>query len=77
MTKVEYTKCEKLMEEAIKKAKAANEDFSNYNVEKDETNKRILLERGQNRLGYAEGIHQVLAVLGFKHTRMQKLSDLL
>lgn len=77
MTKVEYARCEKLMEEAIKKAKAANEDFSNYNTEKDEVNGRILLERGQNHLGYAEGIHQALAVLGFKHTRMQKLSDLL
>lgn len=77
MTKLEYVKCEKLMEEAIKKAKAANEDFSNYNAEKDETNKRILLERGQNRLGYAEGIHQALAVLGFKHTRMKMLEDLL
>lgn len=77
MTKVEYTRCEILMEEAIKKAKAANEDFSNYNTEKDEINKRILLERGQNHLGYAEGIHQALAVLGFKHTRMKELNDLL
>lgn len=77
MTKLEKAKCEILMEEAIKKAKAANEDFSNYNAEKDETNKRILLERGQNHLGYAEGIHQALAVLGFKHTRMKMLEDLL
>lgn len=77
MTKLEYARCEKLMEEAIKKAKTANEDFSNYNTEKDEINKRILLERGQNHLGYAEGIHQALAVLGFKHTRMKMLEDLL
>ena len=76
MTKVEYTKCEKLMEEAIQKAKAANEDFSNCNIEKDETNKRILLERGQNRLGYAEGIYQVLVVIGFNHERMKELSEL-
>ena len=77
MTKAEKVKCEKLMEEAINHAEAANEDFSNYSVEKDETNGRILLERGQNLLGYAEGIHQALVVLGFKHTRMKELSDLL
>lgn len=77
MTKVEKVKCEKLMEEAIRNAEAANEDFSNYSVEKDETNGRILLERGQNRLGCAEGIYQALVVLGFKHTRMKELSDLL
>lgn len=77
MTKAEKAKCEKLMKEAIKKAKVANEDFSNCSIEKDYINKRILLERGQNRLGYAEGIHQALAVLGFKHTRMKMLEDLL
>ena len=36
MTKLEYARCEKLMEEAIKKAKTANEDFSNYNTEKED-----------------------------------------
>lgn len=77
MTKAEKVKCEKLMEEAIRNAEAASEDFSNYSVEKDETNGRILFERGQNLLGYAEGIHQALVVLGFKHTRMKELSDLL
>ena len=43
MTKLEKVKCEKLMEEAIQKAKAANEDFSNYNVKKMKQIKEFFL----------------------------------
>ena len=37
----------------------------------------LLRLQAQNHLGYAEGINQSLAVLGFKHDRMKVLSELL
>lgn len=77
MTKVEYERCEKLMEEAIRKAKDAQKDFIDAWKEDDQLQRKILRERGQNHLGYAEGINQALAVIGFKHERMKKLSELL
>lgn len=77
MTKVEYAKCEKLMEEAIQKAKQANEEFNKARLEKDIYNLQILMESAQNHLGYAEGINQTLACIGFKHERMKELGNLL
>ena len=77
MTKVEYTRCEKLMEEAIQKAKQAEEEFNKAGSEKDITSKSILLEMAQNHLGYAEGINQTLVCIGFKHEWMKELEDLL
>lgn len=77
MTKAEKIKCEKLMEEAIMRANDAQDDFSVEWKEDDPAQRKILCERGQNHLGYAEGIYQVLNVLGFKHERMKELSNLL
>ena len=77
MTKVEYAKCEKLMEEAIQKAKQANEEFNKARLEKDIYNLQILMELAQNHLGYAEGINQTLVCIGFKHERMKELRNLL
>lgn len=76
MTKVEYEKCEKLMEEAIQKAEQAKEEFDKARSEKDIYNLQVLMESAQNHLGYAEGINQTLAVIGFKHERMKELSEL-
>lgn len=77
MTKAEYTKCEKLMEEAIRKAKDAQEDFIDAWKEDDQAQQKILCERCQNHLGYAEGINQTLVCIGFKHERMKELEKLL
>lgn len=77
MTKVEYTRCEKLMEEAIQKAKQAKEEFNKVESEKDITSKSLLLGMAQNNLGYAEGINQTLVCIGFKHERMKELGNLL
>lgn len=77
MTKVEYTRCEKLMEEAIIKAKDAQEDFADAWKEDDQIQRKILCERGQNYLGYAEGINKTLVCIGFKHERMKELGKLL
>lgn len=77
MTKVEYTRCEKLMEEAIQKAEQAMEEFNKAETEKDIYELQMLMESAQNHLGYADGINQTLACIGFKHERMKELSDLL
>ncbi|MCR2050914.1 hypothetical protein NSB25_27210 [Acetatifactor muris] len=79
MTKLEYGKCVKLMEEAIRNAKQSSEEYKAYNqllnvdTIKAETEQR----KADQHYGYAEGINQVLATLGFKHDRMKELSELL
>ena len=77
MTKAECVRCEKLMEEAIRKAKDAQKDFADAWKEDNQTQRKILSERGQNHLGYAEGINQTLVCIGFKHERMKELGNLL
>lgn len=77
MTKVEYTRCEKLMEEAMQKVKQAKEEFNKAESEKDITSKILLLGMAQNHLGYADGINQTLVCIGFKHERMKELGNLL
>lgn len=76
MTKVEYAKCEKLMEEAIQKAEQAKKEFDKTELENDFVGKNILLAMAYSHLGYADGINQTLAVIGFKHERMKELSEL-
>lgn len=82
MTKTEYLKCEKLMEEAIRNARQAQEEYeaaekytllTNYNATEHEIEQR----KADQHIGYADGINQALAVLGFKHERMKELVDLL
>ena len=77
MTKVEKERCEKLMEEAIQKAEQAKEEFNKARSEKDVYDLQMLMESAQNHLGYAEGINQTLAYIGFKHERMKELGNLL
>ena len=78
MNKTEYTKCVKLMDEAINKAKSSKEAFNNaYNMDLSDTQRKIEELKGQNYAGYAEGINKVLAVLGFEHEQMKKLQELL
>jgi Holliday junction resolvasome RuvABC DNA-binding subunit len=68
MTQAEYKTCEKLMEEAIQKVKAANKEY-------DES--EIGIRKADQHYGEAIGMHQVLVSLGFKHDRMKELEDLL
>lgn len=82
MTKLEYKKCEKLMEEAIRKVRQSDEEYEkakkymlldNYNTVKHEIEQR----KADQHYGEAIGINQALATLGFKHDRMKELSELL
>lgn len=80
MTKLEYKKCEKLMDEAIRNAEAANKNWEKYLVaEKNKValDMEINMRNCDYHRGYAEGINQALAVLGFKHERMVELEKLI
>ena len=80
MTKTEYGKCVKLMEEAIRKAKQSNEEYkeagrhyANMGSVIQETEQR----KADQHYGEAVGIEQALATLGFAHDRMKELSELI
>ena len=80
MTKVENGKCEKLMKDAIIKAKQSEEEYKEADRYLNSGN-RIAWETEQRKAdqhyGEAVGINQVLATLGFKNDRMKELSELL
>lgn len=80
MTKIERKKCESLMEEAIRKANNFCEGYRAYErlrKEGKEVDAECKLRVADQEIGYAEGINQALAILGFKHDRMKELSELL
>ena len=80
MTKIEYGKCEKLMKEAICKARQSSEEFeksqSFFNTGND-VDGEVEQRKADQHYGEAVGIEHALATLGFKHDRMKELSDLL
>ena len=55
MTKSESMKCEKLMDEAIRNAENANEEFYKAGKCYDTTERHILETKAWNHRGYAEG----------------------
>lgn len=80
MTKTEYGKCEKLMEDAIQKVVDSKKEYSRYEffLQKGDTIQAEVEQRkADQHYGYAEGINQVLAIIGFKHDKMKELSKLL
>lgn len=77
MTKAEQKKCKKLMEEAIRNAENAKDEFDEVESKDDIYEKYMLMGLAQSHMGYADGINQALACIGFKHERMKELSDLL
>lgn len=77
MTKLEAMKCERLMDEAIEYAIDANDKFTVAAKHPNATEREILLNTAHNHRGYAEGINQALATIGFKHERMSELGKLI
>lgn len=79
MTKIEYGKCVKLMEKAIRKAKQSDEEYKAYNqlLNKDIVKAETEQRKADQHYGEAIGIEQALATLGFTHDRMKELSKLL
>ena len=77
MTISEKDICVNLMNEAIRNAKYSQDSFKRAESQPKEVEKRIAELQGQNFLGYAQGITQVLASIGFKHEKMKELSRLI
>ena len=79
MTKTEYGKCEKLMEEAIRKAKQSDDEYKAYNqlLNEDTIKAETEQRKADQHYGEAVGIEQALATLGFKHDKMKELSNML
>ena len=80
MNKIEYGKCEKLMKEAIRKIKKAEEEYKEsekYLEEANELEWEEFQRKADQHYGEAVGIEQALAVFGFKHDGMKELSKLL
>lgn len=78
MNKIELIKCEKVLNEAIANMKGADklyaEEKANGNDCKYLTPK---IRMADNKRGYAEGINQALAMVGYNSEKMKELSDLL
>ena len=81
MTKIEYAKCEKAMDEAILNAQRATYDYvQSERIRKEggcEVTAECKLRCADQHLGYAEGITQVLDMIGFKHDKMNELRELI
>ena len=80
MTKQESFNCIKVLEEAIRVVKQAENEFiesDRFHKAGNEIQAEIEQRKADNHMGYAEGINQVLVVLGFKHDRMKELEKLL
>ena len=79
MTKSENKRCEKLMDEAIRKAINSKEDYKAYEkLLKDgkQVDAECKLRLADQEAGYAEGIRQALVSIGFAHERMKELDEL-
>ena len=77
MTKIENKALEKVLSEGIRNAKLANEEFEKAGQTYDTTERHLLETKAWNHRGYAEGINQVLAIVGFNHEDMRTLTNLL
>ncbi|WP_234121191.1 hypothetical protein [Clostridium hydrogenum] len=78
MTNLEKSKCEKLCKEAINSIEEANELYKKAEkVDKELHEATMKLRRADQKQGYAEGINQVLAIIGYKSESMKQLSKLL
>ena len=74
MTSKEYKSLEKVLSEGIVNAKKAKEEFINAGKTYDTTQRHLLESKAWNHQGYAEGINQVLASIGFEHKDMELLA---
>lgn len=80
MTKIEYGKCEKLMNKAINVAmwsKSAWKRHEEFLKDGKEVDAEVEQRKSDQYYGEAIGINQVLATLNFKHEKMKELADLI
>ena len=80
MTKTEREQCVNLMYNAVAYAKQADTESKaalEAHLNNDAIMENIELQLYQQHIGLAEGIHDVLAALNFKHSDMDVLNKLL
>ena len=71
MTEIEKQKCYKVMQEGIREGREAKEIFKRTNFTREQ---EIFAFEKQ---GYAQGINQALACIGYSHPDMKILGDLI
>ncbi|MBQ3422312.1 MAG: hypothetical protein IJH34_11745 [Romboutsia sp.] len=78
MTNVEKNKCEKLINQAIQELIGSNELYEDDKKgNKDSKLATIQLRLADNKRGYAEGMYNALATIGYKSEKLNKFSQLL
>lgn len=80
MTKIEKTRCEKLIEEAERNLENSDIEYSKYERLKKEEKKidaECALRNADQLRGYAEGIHQALSVIGYYSASMEALTEII
>lgn len=80
MTKIENQKCEKLLQQAFTKMCQSQEDFAQsekFLKDGNELEWETEQRKGDRHYGEAVGIYNTLKALGYKHARMQELSEMI
>lgn len=80
MTKAEKAKCKQLAEEALLKYNYSEEAYEKYTRCRKEgnlTGAHVALREADQDWGYAEGIYQALAIIGYKGKEMEKLTEMI
>lgn len=78
MTNVERARCEKLVEEAKDKLISADIEYAKYErLQKENAviSAECALRLADQWRGYAEGIYQALAVIGYSSKQMEELTE--
>lgn len=77
MNKREFTVCESLVEEALKKLEQAESELAESDALADtekNTDSYIKMRSGDQHYGYAQGIYHALSALHYKSDKMTLLS---
>lgn len=78
MTKIEKNKCEKLINQAIQELIGANELYEDDKKKnKDSKIATMQIRLADNKRGYAEGMYNALATVGYKSEKLDKFTQLL
>lgn len=77
MTKIEKERCEKLIDEAKRNLENSDIEYSKYERLKEEKkiDAECALRNADQLRGYAEGIYQALAVIGYSSAGMEELTE--
>lgn len=77
MTKIEKERCAKLIDEAKRNLENSDIEYSKYERLKEEKkiDAECALRNADQMRGYAEGIYQALAVIGYSSAGMEELTE--